>query len=188
MIMLGCKPEGRNTEQHDIMFAVAETIDGCKQQILDFWPQVQNGPDDKLPEQKIHIDCYMQIDQVAGYAVSVDIATEIPKNSLGLYFVNLGGYTLGKFAEFHKPLLIVANTLKEATVFAMQDSFVTEHGGISGAKPHRDDEFKISTEPDADDYFQINIPGYSINLIPNPGVLDSEPIITGYYKLSRLKE
>ena len=63
MILLGCKPGGRNTEQHDLFFGIGRTLGDVKKDILDFWKEA-NG--------KIHIDAWREVQHVDGYKVSVD--------------------------------------------------------------------------------------------------------------------
>jgi hypothetical protein len=41
MLLLGCKPLGRNTEQHDIFFGIADSLPELKPEILNFWPEAQ---------------------------------------------------------------------------------------------------------------------------------------------------
>jgi hypothetical protein len=38
MVLIGCKPEGRHTEQHDIFFGIAQTLADLVPQLKSFWP------------------------------------------------------------------------------------------------------------------------------------------------------
>src|ERR1700761_240059 len=95
MLLLGCKPPGRHTEQHDIFFGIASSLRDLVPEIKVFWPE---------PE-KIHIDAWREVNNVDGYQVKVISAGETsaaptePKKKL--FFINLGGYQENKFAEQH---------------------------------------------------------------------------------------
>lgn len=47
MVLIGCKPEGRHTEQHDIFFGIGSELRDLIPDMLAFWPEA-NG--------KLHID------------------------------------------------------------------------------------------------------------------------------------
>ena len=38
MLLLGCKPPGRHTEQHDIFFGIAAELRDLVPEIQQFWP------------------------------------------------------------------------------------------------------------------------------------------------------
>lgn len=173
---LGFKPKPRNIEQHDVFFAIGRSIHDCKKSIVDFIG---------LPADEIHIDTYITIEQIGGYAVEVvPTSTVLAEKKLELYFINLGGYTEGDDKEFHKQLLIPAYSLDEAKSKAKKDVFMQEHAGIKCATPHIDDKFLIDAE--VEDFFKLDFPGYEIKLTPNPEGKDSVPVIMGYYMVSRL--
>jgi hypothetical protein len=52
MILLGCKPPGRNTEQHDLFFGIGRSLSDVKGDILDFWTEAGG---------KIHIDAWREV-------------------------------------------------------------------------------------------------------------------------------
>lgn len=84
MLMLGCTPPGRNTEQHDTFFGIGETVKDLIPQIKAFWPEGQD---------RLHVDAWREVTLVNGYSVQV---TEQPGSTdaelLRLFFINLGGY------------------------------------------------------------------------------------------------
>lgn len=41
MLLLGCKPPGRHTEQHDIFFGIAASLRDLVPEIQAFWPELQ---------------------------------------------------------------------------------------------------------------------------------------------------
>ena len=142
MTMLGCRPPGRNTEQHDVFFGIAETIKELVPQLKKFWPGAG----------AIHVDAWREVTAVPGFKVrvvhKVNAATESEKYSL--FFLNLGGYKEGEFDEFHYKLLVVAKTKKEAIQQAKQTSFY-KHTGFKGAPSHIDDKFGVAV----DDLFEV---------------------------------
>jgi len=173
MIYLGCKPvaptrssfirwilktcfniveTSRNTEQHDTMFAVGTSIEDCKQQILDFWPNAKG----------LHIDGYVRVTHVQDMTIIVKpgIKQRYGFGGLELFFANLGAYTPGLLDEQHKKLLILETELSKVAAAAKKDSFFTEHGRVGGGATHVDDKFGF------DDIFRVGdrIPGYHIEI------------------------
>ena len=47
MVLLGCKPEGRHTEQHDVFFGIAPALKDLIPAFKSFWPEAKG---------KIHVD------------------------------------------------------------------------------------------------------------------------------------
>ena len=142
MILLGCKPGGRNTEQHDVFFGIGRTLSDVKKDILDFWKEA-NG--------KIHIDAWREVQHVAGYKVSVEERDHsVTINNEKLFFINLGGYKQNEFDEFHYKMLTVASDKGIAIQKAKQTAFY-KHTGFEGAVSHIDDKYGI----DVDDVYEI---------------------------------
>jgi hypothetical protein len=142
MLLLGCRPAGRYTEQHDIFFGIGASLKELVPAIKESWPEVKGN---------IHIDAWREVNYVDGYEVSV-----IPKsnllstNGLSLFFINLGGYKQGEFEEYHYKVLTVAKDLEEATIAAKKTAFY-KHVGIKGAPSHIDEEYGV----DADDIHNV---------------------------------
>ena len=61
MLLIGCKPPGRHTEQHDIFFGVGEELRDLVPGIKTFWPQPG----------KIHLDAWREVSQVDGFDISI---------------------------------------------------------------------------------------------------------------------
>jgi len=82
MVLLGCRPEGRNTEQHDVFFGVANQLADLVPAMKQFWPDTN-----------LHIDAYTIVESVDGYDVSI-VDRNIASSDTGysLFFINLGGY------------------------------------------------------------------------------------------------
>jgi hypothetical protein len=179
MVLLGCRPAGRNTEQHDVYFGIAEDIAGLVPGMKAFWPGTE-----------LHIDAYLEIERIADYTIRVEPVTNNTRNNknerdLHLYFINLGGYLPPEFEEFHKKLLIVAPDVSEAQRRAKQDSFYRTGQTLgTAARSHIDDRMEIDEIMLVQDLFHdIRI------VIENATDVEpaSQPII-GYLPLSRLKD
>ncbi len=139
MLLLGCKPKGRNTEQHDTLFAIGNSLRDLIPQILNFWPDAGT----------IHIDGWREVNMVDGYAVKI-----IDKNRLAgtnkLFFLNLGGYKKNEFEEFHYKMITVATDKAEAVKLSKQTAFY-KHTGFKDAESHIDDKYGV----DVDDIYEI---------------------------------
>ncbi|MGY3055035.1 hypothetical protein ACVWYG_003246 [Pedobacter sp. UYEF25] len=142
MMMLGCTPKGRLTEQHDVFFGIAESLIQLVSSMHAFWPEA-NG--------KIHIDAWQQVTTVDGYDVKVVAATEEVINETQLFFINLGGYIKNVFDEAHFKMLLAAPTKADAIKQAKETNFY-KNVGFSGAVSHIDDKHGV----DIDDIFEIN--------------------------------
>lgn len=178
MLLLGCKPAERNTEQHDIFFGIGKSLNELIPQIKQFWPDAG----------KIHIDCWREVTSVDGYAISI---TEHNNNKKAadkkLFFLNLGGYKQNDFEEYHYKIIQVAADKAEAIYSARQTAFY-KHMGFKGAESHIDDKYGI----DVDDIYEITdiLPDnikqrFEINIKPavHSATDDLHP---GYTKLSSL--
>lgn len=176
MIMLGCKPPGRHTEQHDIFFTIADSIKDTKADVLNFWPEAKGY---------VHMDAWRVVTSVDGHQIRV-----IPKgsssetNGLQLFFINLGGYREGEFDEPHYKLLIVAKDKAEAIRQAKQTAFY-KHTGFAGAPSHIDDKYGV----DVDDAFEIsdvladNLKAmYQLEITPATN-MEADKITLGYMPL-----
>lgn len=141
MIMLGCTPKGRFTEQHDIFFGIGTTLKDLVEDMKNFWPEAKG---------KIHIDAWQKVTFVDDYAIEVVSKTEKIEQEEQLFFLNLGGYKEGEFEEYHYKMLVVAKTKAEAIKKAKQTTFY-KHCGFKGATSHIDDKYGV----DVDDIHNI---------------------------------
>ena len=145
MLLLGCKPVGRNTEQHDIFFGIADNLKGLIPAINKFWPEANN---------KIHIDAWREVNFVDDFEVQVykkkaaDFNSDHQKTKL--FFLNLGGYKEGEFEEYHYKILAACETKSAAIQHARSTAFY-KHTGFKGAASHIDDKYGV----DVDDIFDI---------------------------------
>lgn len=187
MLLLGCTPPGRNTEQHDVYFTISTSIRDTVPEIINFWPEA-NG--------RIHIDAWREITTIDNY--KVEIALRDTKNKTAeiqerkLFFINLGGYKENEFDEFHYKLVVPALDKSSAILNAKQTAFY-KHTRFKGAESHIDDKFGI----DVDDIFEVDeiLPvdikhKYSIRLLAINAVSDEEAepdeLHLGYFKLNNL--
>lgn len=141
MVLLGCTPKGRNTEQHDVFFGIGKSIADLKTQMENFWPGTQ-----------LHIDAWREVTNVDGFLVEVITSTEKKiNNKQQLYFLNLGGYKQNEFEEFHYKMLAVAADKGKAVKAAMKSAFY-KHTSLPGkGTSHIDDRYGV----DVDDIYSI---------------------------------
>jgi hypothetical protein len=178
-MLLGCKPAGRNTEQHDVLFAVGTCLKDLIPEILNFWPEA-NG--------KIHLDAWREVTAVEGFSIQIvdkELAQE--QSSEALFFLNLGGYKKDEFDELHYKMLLVGADKAEVIKKAKESAFYL-HTGFAGAPSHIDDKYGV----DVDDIFEIEdvlAPGvkekYRILISASENVVKDE-IHLGYFALKNM--
>jgi hypothetical protein len=185
MLMLGCKPPGRYTEQHDVMFTIAEDFLGTETDARAFWREAE----------KIHIDAWRTVTVVGGYKISiVTKVSEKKESKLKLFFINLGGYKAGAFDEFHYKVLVVAESISEANKLATESTFCLHHPGLSkNSLPHVDDKYGV----DVDDSYQVAeiLPAYlkeEYSILIEDILFEKDPtedpISLGYQRYEKLKK
>lgn len=145
MVILGCKPEGRFTEQHDVFFGISTSLKELIPQMMAFWPEAQG---------KLHVDAWRTVTNVNGHSVTIVPAHGIteanPEHKVKLFFLNLGGYKPGEFEEYHYKMLIAAPGTADAVKTAKSVAFY-KHYGFKGAASHIDDKYGI----DVDDMYDL---------------------------------
>jgi hypothetical protein len=178
MILLGCKPTGRNTEQHDLFFGIGKSLADVKDDILDFWKEA-NG--------KLHIDAWREVRVIDGYKIEVVEREASTSGTNKLFFINLGGYKQDEFEEYHYKLLTVSADKGLAIQKAKQTAFY-KHTGFEGATSHIDDKYGI----DVDDVYEIEdiLPShlkeqYSIQINKAENEKEDE-IHLGYLKIDKI--
>ena len=140
MILLGCTPRGRHTEQHDIFFSIANSLAELKPAMEKFWPGTQ-----------LHIDAWREVTNVNGYKIEVVSKTAEKENTNQLFFLNLGGYKQNEFEEFHYKMLVISPDKGKAVKAATQTAFY-KHTSLAGnGTSHIDDRYGV----DVDDIFAI---------------------------------
>ena len=182
MLLLGCKPPQRNTEQHDVFFGIGSELKDLLPDIFSFWHEAK---------EKIHIDAWREVTRVDNYTVSIlpraQVATDQITQGAKLFFINLGGYKPGEFEEFHYKMLVAGADKGIAVQQAKQTAFY-RHTGFKGATSHVDDKYGI----DVDDLYEINdiLPAtakekYAVAVSPATD-MHSDEMILGYTKLDKL--
>jgi hypothetical protein len=142
MILIGCTPEGRFTEQHDIFFTIANSIEDTRADVINFWPEAKG---------RVHMDAWREVTSVDGYEIKVSLKEATVASTKRLFFINLGGYRPGEFDEPHYKMLIVADDLAAASKKAKETAFF-KHATMVGAPSHIDDKYGV----DVDDAFEIS--------------------------------
>lgn len=141
MLLLGCRPAGRHTEQHDIFFGIAKELRDLIPEIKTFWKG--SG--------KIHVDGWRIVSNVDGYTITVEEKTDEKNYDKNLFFLNLGGYKQGEFEEFHYKILSVSKDKGEAITAVKKTAFFQHTGFGKFAASHIDDKYGV----DVDDIFEI---------------------------------
>ena len=180
LVLLGCKPADRNTEQHDVFFGIGNSLSDLLPQINNFWPEAK---------EKLHIDSWRTVSTVNGYQVKIIPRKEaLADPQKKLFFLNLGGYKPGDFEEYHYKLLSVAETKAQAIQEAKQTAFYL-HVGFAGANSHIDDKYGV----DVDDVYEIEdilSPGlkeqFATVIGKDSGETKDDELHVGYLKLSTL--
>ncbi len=181
MILIGCRPKGRNTEQHDVFFGIAKELRDLVPSIKAFWKGAS----------PLHLDGWRIVNNVDGYNISVKEKTAAGDDtSQQLFFLNLGGYKENYFEEFHYKMLTVATEKAAAAKNAKQTAFFLHTGFNKDASAHIDDRFGV----DVDDLFEIKdiLPEevkekFTVVIEKNNGAaLPEDKIHLGYFKIDQL--
>ena len=104
MIMIGCRPKGRFTEQHDIFFGIGNSLSELVPQMKAFWPEAKG---------KIHIDAWREVTVVDNHKIDIVSKVDSVANDSQLFFINLGGYKENEFEEYHYKISTNIMDLKE---------------------------------------------------------------------------
>lgn len=158
LVYLGGKAPGANIELHDVRFVVANDIADTYDVLCAQWFGTVKG---------LHIDSYMQVHDIDGYAVS--LAKDAQQSENKLYFVNLGGYYPDKIAEQHEFLLCVATSEHDAKQKAKQQLLA------NADSKHKDDLLEL------DECFAIEqLQGWHIHLTASGRAQQMHPDWSGY--------
>lgn len=176
MVLIGCKPKGRHTEQHDVFFGIAASLKELIPAVIAFWPEADD----------LHIDGYREVTKVDGYQISLH-AGPVQKEQY-LFFINLGGYKENEMEEFHYKMLATGKDKNEALRKSKATAFF-KHTGFKGATSHIDDKYGV----DVDDMALVEeiLPAdvraqFTISLSPAPEEMPEDTLHLGYFKLSEI--
>ena len=182
MVMLGCIPKGRFTEQHDIFFGIGTSLKNLIPQMKAFWPEARG---------KIHIDAWREVTRVENFSIEI-IAKDsaLNSNSDNLFFINLGGYKENEFEEYHYKILTVAESLGLASKKARRSTFY-KHFGFKGAPSHIDDKYGI----DVDNIYKVSDilssrfkDHYALKITKSETDLKENELHIGYLKLNKIAD
>ncbi|TRX20722.1 DUF1543 domain-containing protein [Flavobacterium franklandianum] len=180
MILLGCTPEGRYTEQHDIFFGIGQNLKDLIPQMNAFWSEAKG---------RIHIDAWREVTMVDNFSIEI-VAKKAIENSVSdnLFFINLGGYKENEFEEYHYKMLTIAENLSAASKNAKTTTFY-KHCGFKGATSHIDDKYGI----DVDDIYNVADildasykEKYSLKITKVTPFFEEDTLHIGYLKLDKI--
>lgn len=178
MVMLGCKPKGRVTEQHDIFFGIGTSLNDLIPQMNSFWPEAND---------KLHIDAWREVCFIDGNKIEVVLKENAIPNSQNLFFINLGGYKHNEFEEYHYKLLAVAESMAIASIRSKDTAFY-KHFGFKGAVSHIDDKYGI----DVDDIYRVvdilpvDLKDQYALQISKAEIMQPDELHIGYVRLEKL--
>lgn len=178
MVLIGCTPKGRFTEQHDIFFGIGNSLKELVPQMKAFWPEAKG---------KIHIDAWREVTAVDGFSITIMPKTTFT-NSEKLFFINLGGYKENDFEEYHYKTLTVAKTMGIAVKKSKATTFY-KHFSFDGANSHIDDKYSL----DVDDIHDVTAilaltygETYSIQITTSATIKKEDQLHIGYVKIDAL--
>ncbi|WP_016991224.1 DUF1543 domain-containing protein [Flavobacterium sp. ACAM 123] len=181
MIMLGCTPEGRLTEQHDIFFGIGPSLKELIPQMKAFWPEAKG---------RIHIDAWREVSVVDQFLIKIsDRNTAVNTTSESLFFINLGGYKENEFEEYHYKILAVAKSFEVASKKAEATTFY-KHCGFEEAISHIDDKYGIDVDDiyNVDDILDVKLKEkYSLKLTKSETKLEEDTLHVGYLKIDEVE-
>lgn len=126
MVMLGGRHARANTEVHDVVMAVGDTLEEVYPQLKQAWFGEAQG---------LHIDAWAKLSGVNSQGQNYQIQfSDAAPSALDqkLYLINLGGYTPNAFGELHSYHLVVASDAVSAKQLGKQ--FIDQEWH----KPHTD--------------------------------------------------
>lgn len=180
MLLIGCLPEGRKIEQHDLFFGIGEDIRDVLPQAIASWPEAKKS---------FHLDAWREVTVVDNYRLRVTgSASGINENRL--FFINLGGYKREEFDEFHYRMLVVSSGLADAIRLAKQTAFF-KHTGFPGANAHIDDKYGIGVDEvfEVQDILPPELRGkYQFLIESSTEPLAPDRINLGYFKPAKIDD
>ncbi|MDP9077839.1 MAG: DUF1543 domain-containing protein [Bacteroidota bacterium] len=181
LLLLGAGAPGRNIEQHDYFFGIANELKDLVPDLKAFWPEAGNT---------LHVDGYREVTKVENWSIRVvPQEDEAPESANKLFFLNLGGYTTGKLEEQHYIVLTVQETRALAVQEAKRSLFFKTNSLKGIATAHIDEKYGV----DVDNVYQIDdllSPAYKEKyriVISDGTTLPEDEIRLGYFKLDKLK-
>ncbi|MBB6107718.1 protein of unknown function [Mucilaginibacter lappiensis] len=181
LLLLGAEAPGRNIEQHDYFFGIADHLAELVPAVKTFWPEAGNS---------LHIDGWREVTKVDNSSIRVELQSdEAPIALKKLFFLNLGGYTSGKLEEQHYTLLTVQENRTKAIQAAKTSVFFKTNSLKGIATSHIDEKYGV----DVDNIYQIEdllLPVFKEKyriVISDDTELSGDEIHLGYFKLDKIK-
>ena len=158
-IYIGGEHPGANIEVHDMRFVVAPAIEATHATLLaEWWGR----------EGSLHVDCWSEISQADGYTVS--LRPEPFEGPERLYYVNLGGYDGVNFAEQHRNVFVVADSLPAAKARAIKRA-------ADWTDAHRDEMYEAEQAFALDDAARAQ----RLHIHLTPSLMSGNPTFTCHY-------
>ncbi|SFW34781.1 protein of unknown function [Chitinophaga sancti] len=179
MILAGCKPAGRHTEQHDVFFGIASSLQEVIPALEAFWPEAKGN---------LHLDAFREVTLVDEMQVKVIPRAEKIAGGTQLYFINLGGYKENEMEEFHYKLLSTGKEKNEALKKAKATAFF-KHTSFPGATSHIDDKYGVDIDDFAliEDILPENIRAqYALQISSAAPNAKPDQLHLGYFRLDRI--
>ena len=180
MLLLGCRPKGRLTEQHDIFFGIGNSLNELIPQMKQSWPEAKGN---------IHIDAWREVTVVDNHSIEIVSKNSILKNEFQLFFINLGGYKENEFEEYHYKMMSVGASLAEATKKAKKILFYKLYNLKGAGKSHIDDKYGV----DVDDIYNVKEilsaefkNNYALKISKNESKTTEDTLHIGYLSLKKL--
>lgn len=178
MVLVGCTPQGRVIEQHDIFFGVGSSLRDLLPQLYTFWPEAKAT---------YHIDAWREVTVVENYSIEIVPKSDGESCGQNLYFLNLGGYKPGDFEEYHYKLLTISPNLTTAIKISKKTAFY-KHTGFKGAATHIDEKYGIDVDDSHDVLDLLNSDTrlqFQIKITALAQAKDEDELHLGYLKLKK---
>jgi len=171
-VYLGGRAPRCNTELHDVVFAVGDSIEQTYDSLMDKWFG------DPL---HVHLDSWVELQVVDGHRITLGESPSGQEQKL--YFINLGAYLPGQFTELHANAFVVATSETQVKARAKSELL------LGTQSVHTDDLYDI------DDCLEIaEVDSHHIHLqatsetqpfAPNNGYHIIPPKVVAAYAASR---
>jgi hypothetical protein len=126
-VLLGGRAKGCNTELHDIVFVVGNSLEETYPQLINKWFGIHK---------QLHIDASIELTFIDGHEVIIN-KNKPDSVANKLFCINVGGYKQDYFGEIHEVNFYVASSKPEVLARAKKAL------GLSLIEPHCDDNILI---------------------------------------------
>lgn len=178
MLLLGCTPEGRHTEQHDVFFGIGNQLRDLIPDMLAFWPEAKG---------KLHIDGWREVNVVDGHQIRVVEKPAEVNQDMQLFFLNLGGYKPNEMEEFHYKILSVQKDIG-AAIRASKETTFFKHTTFGTATSHVDDKYGVDVDDvhTVKDIFPAHLKEKYTLEISSAAAVAADELHLGYFQLSKI--